>query len=83
MDMLIFSGITLGLTQLFKVSFGIRSKFVPLTSLVLSLLMFSVWILLQRTAGISVPITWELVATLLVTTLVSNGMWSSVKSSTK
>ena len=68
------AGLVLGLTQVAKVTVGINKRFVPLTALLLSLVVFYLYAYLNK-----VPLDWTLVSTAIITALSSVGLWSSAK----
>lgn len=78
MDIIILGGLVLGLTEVVKRTLGLKSRFIPLSALLITVLLTGGYIL----AG-HLPITWELIEHSLVVALTSVGLFSSVKSSTK
>lgn len=75
MDLIVISGIILGVTQLAKTTFGISSRYVPITSFLISCLIFAGALMLN-----DFPLTWDFVASALVVSLSAIGMYSGVKS---
>lgn len=78
MDLIIFGGLVLGLTEIVKRTLGLQSKYIPLSALVITAILATTY-----TLASNLPFTWELVQNTLVVALTSVGLFSSVKNTTK
>ena len=74
MDIILVGGIVLGLTQLVKITVNVSKRYIPLTALILSGVVFGVAAYLNN-----IVVDWAYVSTAIVTALTSVGLWSSVK----
>lgn len=74
-DVVLLGGLVVGIVQIAKVTFGITSRFIPITTLFVSGAIFGLFAFLSKTA-----LDWNLVAGALVTALTSIGLWSGTKS---
>ncbi|MCK9370973.1 hypothetical protein M0R04_13770 [Candidatus Dojkabacteria bacterium] len=76
MDAIILGALVVGITQIIKMTLALKSRYIPVTTLVVSLVIFSLGAWLADT----VTFGWDLVQNALVTALVSCGLWSGGKS---
>ena len=74
-DTVLLGGLVLGLVQVVKVTLGVTKRFIPITALVISGLVFGAFAFFE---GATV-LDWSLVSTALVTALTAVGMWSGTK----
>jgi len=74
MDTILISSIVLGLTQLAKITGKISSRFIPLTALLISAIVYG----LASYFG-NLVVDWVFISSAIVTALTSVGLWSSVK----
>ena len=75
MDIVLMGGLVLGLTQIAKETLGIAKRYVPVTALFLSLVIFGLYAYLTKVA-----LDWSVVSTAVVTALTAVGLWSGTKS---
>lgn len=75
MNTILLGGLVLGLVEIVKVTLGITKRYIPVTALVLSLVIFGLYAYLTKVA-----IDWTVVSTALVTALTAVGLWSGTKS---
>ncbi len=73
-DLVLLAGLVLGLVQVVKVTVGVSKRYIPITALLVSLLVFCGYAFFSKTA-----IDWSLVSSALVTALTSVGLWSGTK----
>lgn len=78
METVIFSGILAGLLQVFKKAFDIKSKYIPLTNLIISLVIMSLSLLLSKTS-----LSWDAIVQAITVSLVASGLYSTTKSTIK
>lgn len=76
MDNILIGGIVLGLTQLVKITLNISKRYIPLTALLISLIVYGASAYLSN-----LVVDWVFVSSAIVTALTSVGLWSSVKNS--
>lgn len=62
------------LTQLFKVTLNVSKRYIPITTVVMSLVVFSLYTLLT-----GLDFTWEILSSSLMAGLTACGLWSGVK----
>ena len=74
MDFVIMGAIVLGLVQLFKVTSGISSRFIPISALVISIVILLIYSWIEKT-----NITWGLIENGLIVALSACGLWSGAK----
>lgn len=74
MDTVILSGIILGLTQVAKITIGISKRYVPVTVLLITALVFGGAAYLSKLA-----LDWTMVSSALVVALSAMGMWAGTK----
>ena len=74
-DTVAMGGVVLALTEAVKRTLGLNGRYVPITSLVLSFVLFFIAGHLQ-----DVSVSWETVMSAITVGLMSGGIWSGVKS---
>ena len=74
MDYILFSAILVGLLQIIKVSTGLNAKYIPISALVLSLAILSLYCWLEKT-----PFTWQIIENGIIVALSACGLWSGAK----
>jgi hypothetical protein len=75
MDIVVMSGIILGLTQLVKITVGVTPRYIPITALFVSGIVFGLFAYTS-----SIVVDWKLVESAFVVALTSIGLWSGTKS---
>jgi hypothetical protein len=73
-DLVVLSGIVLGLVQLFKMASGVASRWVPLFTLAITFAIIFLYVWVKH-----VPFAWEFIENGFVVALGACGLWSSVK----
>lgn len=74
MDIVIIGAIVVGLVQLFKTTFNITSRYVPITTLAVTAILFFIYMQVQN-----IPANWETIQDGLMVALSAMGLWSGVK----
>ena len=78
MDILIYTGVVLTLTQVLKSAFGITSKFIPLVALLIGALFYSVAVL----TGVAV-LDYTSIMNAIIGIFSAMGLYSGVKNTIK
>ncbi len=73
-DTILLGAIIVGLTELAKKTIGMTSRYVPLTTLVISAIIFSVFAIFAP-----VHVDWAFISSAIVVSLTSMGLFSGVK----
>ena len=73
MDLLIFAGLIVGITQVVKMTFALESRYIPLSAIVISLVFMGCYVVL---GGV---FTWGLLQNTLLVALSSVGLYSGAK----
>lgn len=74
MDIVILGAIVLGLVQVVKSTFGITSRYIPVVTLVITALLFAVYMVIEN-----VPVNWESIQNAIIVALSAMGLWSGTK----
>ena len=74
MDIIIFSAIVVGLVQLFKTTFNITSRYIPVVTLVVTALIFVTYMKIEHIA-----LNWEAIQNAIIIVLSATGLWSGGK----
>jgi hypothetical protein len=76
MDLILVGALVVGITQLFKIGFGTQKKYIPMTALIISIVLFALYIFTTKAT-----LSWEMVTNCLMVALSSVGLYSGIKSS--
>lgn len=74
MDLIIIGAIVVGLVQLFKETFGIVSRFIPIVTLIVTVVLFGIFLWVTGS-----PVDWEVIQNGLIVALTAMGLWSGTK----
>lgn len=74
MDLIILGGIVLGLVELFKITFIIPARYIPIVTLIITVLLYAVYLSITSTA-----VSWDIIQNGLIVALTAMGLWSGTK----
>jgi hypothetical protein len=74
MDLIILGGIVLGLVELFKITFIIPARYIPIVTLIVTVLLYAVYLSITSTA-----VSWDIIQNGLIVALTAMGLWSGTK----
>jgi uncharacterized membrane protein len=74
MDLVILSGLVLGLIQVVKITTGLSSRYIPIATLLLTFGLISIFLLVNGSS-----LNWELIQNGLIVSLSAMGLWSGTK----
>lgn len=74
MDLIIIGAIVVGLVQLFKETFSIVSRYIPIVTLVITIVLFGIFLWVTGT-----QVNWEVIQNGLIVALTAMGLWSGTK----
>lgn len=78
MDTIILGALIVGIVQVFKMTFVITKRYIPITTIMISCLVFGTWALSNH-----VPLSWAILESALISALTAIGLWSGTKTSIK
>lgn len=74
MDLIILGGIVLGLVELFKITFIIPARYIPIVTLIVTVLLYAVYLSITSTV-----VSWDIIQNGLIVALTAMGLWSGTK----
>ena len=74
MDLIILGAIVLGLVELIKITFAITSRYLPIATLIVTVILFAVYLKVTNSA-----VSWEVIQNGLIVALTAMGLWSGTK----
>lgn len=74
MDLIILGGIVLGLVELLKITFIIPARYIPIVTLIVTVLLYAVYLSITSTV-----VSWDIIQNGLIVALTAMGLWSGTK----
>jgi len=74
MDLIILGAIVLGLVELFKITFIIPARYIPIVTLIVTVLLYAVYLSITSTV-----VSWDIIQNGLIVALTAMGLWSGTK----
>lgn len=74
MDLIILGAIVLGLVELFKITFIIPARYIPIVTLIVTVLLYVVYLSITSTV-----VSWDIIQDGLIVALTAMGLWSGTK----
>ena len=74
MDLIIVGAIVVGLVQLFKETFSIVSRYIPIVTLITTVVLFGIFLWVT-----GAQVIWEVIQNGLIVALTAMGLWSGTK----
>lgn len=74
MDLIILGGIVLGLVELLKITFIISARYIPIVTLIVTVLLYAVYLSITSTV-----VSWDIIQNGLIVALTAMGLWSGTK----
>jgi len=74
MDLIILGAIVLGLVELFKITFIIPARYIPIVTLIVTVLLYVVYLSITSTV-----VSWDIIQNGLIVALTAMGLWSGTK----
>lgn len=74
MDLIILGAIVLGLVELFKITFIIPARYIPIVTLIVTVLLYAVYLNITSTV-----VSWDIIQNGLIVALTAMGLWSGTK----
>lgn len=74
MDLIILGAIVLGLVELLKITFIIPARYIPIVTLIVTVLLYAVYLSITSTV-----VSWDIIQNGLIVALTAMGLWSGTK----
>jgi len=74
MDLIILGAIVLGLVELFKITFIIPARYIPIVTLIVTVSLYAVYLSITSTV-----VSWDIIQNGLIVALTAMGLWSGTK----
>lgn len=74
MDLIILGAIVLGLVELLKITFIIPARYIPIVTLIVTVLLYAVYLNITSTV-----VSWDIIQNGLIVALTAMGLWSGTK----